>query len=199
MPLKGKYARLGEMVKGREKKLEAYLVASIRAGNRARWADLIRLRTPRLMAHATRLLADPEAARDVVQDSWIDIMRGLYGLRDIDAFLPWALRIVARRVAAEIKRRQKGRALEDELQHEPLTVPLQSAERSADAKTIRAAIASLPPKMQATMALFYLEDLTVAEVATALDVPIGTVKTRLMHARSLLLHALKGDGHDKTG
>ena len=46
------------------------------------------------------------------------------------------------------------------------------------------------------MALFYLEDLGVAEVATALDVPVGTVKTRLMHARAKL-RALLGDDDDR--
>ena len=57
---------------------------------------------------------------------------------------------------------------------------------------MRAAIAACRPRRRATVALFYLEDLGVAEVATALDVPVGTVKTRLMHARTKL-RALLGD------
>jgi RNA polymerase sigma-70 factor (ECF subfamily) len=45
--------------------------------------------------------------------------------------------------------------------------------------------------------LFYLEDLSVAEVATALGVPRGTVKTRLMHARARLRAELEGENHGK--
>ena len=58
---------------------------------------------------------------------------------------------------------------------------------------MRRAIRTLPPEQQAAIALFYLEDMSVAEVAVALDVPAGTVKTRLMHARRKLRGALEGE------
>ena len=61
---------------------------------------------------------------------------------------------------------------------------------AADAKAVRRAIAALPPDQAATIALFYLEEMSVAEVALALDVPAGTVKTRLMRARQQLQEAL---------
>ena len=56
-----------------------------------------------------------------------------------------------------------------------------------------AAIAALPPDHGSAVALFYLEEMSVAEVAVALNVPAGTVKTRLMHARRKLRAALEGD------
>jgi RNA polymerase sigma-70 factor (ECF subfamily) len=51
----------------------------------------------------------------------------------------------------------------------------------------------LPPGQQAAIALYHLEEMSVAQVAVALDVPAGTVKTRLMHARLKLRAALEGD------
>ncbi len=59
-----------------------------------------------------------------------------------------------------------------------------------DVQAMQKAIRMLPPHQQAAIALFYLEDMSVAEVAVALDVPAGTVKTRLMHARRKLRGAL---------
>jgi RNA polymerase sigma-70 factor (ECF subfamily) len=59
--------------------------------------------------------------------------------------------------------------------------------------TLRAAIAKLPPEQRAAVALFHFEELSVAEVAVALHVPVGTVKTRLMHARLKLRAALQGE------
>ena len=53
----------------------------------------------------------------------------------------------------------------------------------------------MSPEQRAAVALFYNEDLSVAEIAVALSVPAGTVKTRLMHARSKLRAALKGEDH----
>lgn len=61
-----------------------------------------------------------------------------------------------------------------------------------DLTRVRDAIATLPAKQRAAMALFYTEDLSVAEIAIALDVPPGTVKTRLMHARRNVRAQLEG-------
>ena len=94
-----------------EKALEAYLVAAARTGDRRALGQLMALRGPRLMAHAVRLLGEVEGARDVVQDAWIDIVGGMRGLRETRAFLPWALRIVSRRVARVISGRQRDRRL----------------------------------------------------------------------------------------
>ena len=58
---------------------------------------------------------------------------------------------------------------------------------------LRAAIAALPADHRSAIALFYLEDMSVAEIAVALTMPAGTVKTRLMHARRKLRAALEGD------
>lgn len=177
----------------KEQALEAYLIAGAQSGEWAAKERSVRLRGPRLLAHATRLLGERELARDVVQTAWIDIFAGLAGLRDPAAFLPWALRIVSRKVAAEIARRQKTRAfLHEYAEAQDLSVePL--GEQHADAQAVRRAIDQLPAPMRAAIALFYLDDLSVAEVAMALDVPQGTVKTRLMHARERLRWALQGD------
>ena len=69
----------------------------------------------------------------------------------------------------------------------------QSAREPLDRRAIDRAIAALPPDQQAAVALFYLEEMSVAEVAVALDVPAGTVKTRLMHARRSLRETLQGE------
>ena len=56
-------------------------------------------------------------------------------------------------------------------------------------------ILALPPAQRAALALFYFEDLSVGEIAIALDVPAGTIKTRLMHARRALRAVLEGEDH----
>lgn len=182
----------------KERALDAYLVASARLGDRRAMSQLVELRGPRLLAHATRLLGERESARDVVQESWVEILRGLKGLRDEALFLPWALRIVTRRVAREIKRRQRGRLLADAVRAETDTEVPEDGPDEVDASKVRGAIAELPPAQAATVALFYLEDLSVTDVATALDVPVGTVKTRLMHARAKLRALLEGNDDGQT-
>ena len=176
----------------KDRAFENYLVAAARSGDGRALSQLAAFRGPRLVAHAARLLGEREAALDMVQEAWIEIIRGLPRLRDDTAFLPWALRIVSRRVSREIARRQRGRRLATAVAAETDPMVPEAGPGTVDAVRVRAAIATLPPAQAATVALFYLEDLTVTEVATALDVPVGTVKTRLMHARTKL-RALLGD------
>lgn len=173
--------------------LSAYLVTAARGGDQQAMSGLVELHGGRLIAHATRLLGDTEGARDCVQEAWVEILRGLKGLRDDTVFLPWGLRIVTRRVSRDIKRRQRDRVISSELAMDVEPSTPETGPGAADAAAVRAAMAKLPPDHRACVALFYLEDMRVAEVAIALDVPVGTVKTRLMHAREKLRAVLKGE------
>lgn len=185
--------------KQKERALEALLVARSRGGDRRAMAQLVELRGPRLYAHAARLLGEAEGARDVVQEAWVEILRSLPGLREDGAFLPWALRIVSRRVARDIRRRQKGRVMAQELRADGAGVTPEAGPGAVDGARLRAAVATLPGPQRAAVALFYLEEMSVAEVAVALDVPVGTVKTRLMHARARLRGHLDGGSDGQAG
>ena len=178
----------------RAEKLRALLalhVAGARLGHAASFAALVDLAGPRLLAHARRLSDDGETAHDLVQEGWAAIARGLHGLRDDRAFLSWALAIVTRAAARELKARIRDRETVAELAR-------QHAEPGADPPDLRSAINELPAGQRAALALFYLDGLSVAEVATGLAIPPGTVKTRLMHARNRLRALMKGDEHGRT-
>lgn len=180
-------------MRSKGKIVEEYLVACARLGDRSAINRLATLRGPALLRHAIRLLGNRDDAHDAVQDAWIEIIRSLPRLRDERAFPAWAYRIVTRRCARLISGRVRQRAQisqGDELDGIAIS---ETASMAADARAVRRAIETLPPPQAAAISLFYLEDMSVAEVAIALDVPPGTVKTRLMHARSKLNKALKGD------
>jgi RNA polymerase sigma-70 factor (ECF subfamily) len=181
----------------KQRALVAYLVAAARTNDHVALDRLVRLASPRMLAHAARLLGDTEQARDAVQAAWVEILQGLGGLRDVGMFVPWALRIVSRRVARQIRLRQRDRALAAEWAAETGASEPDGGPTFADAGAVRRAIAALPAQQRATVALFYLEDMSVAEVAMATDVPVGTVKTRLMHARNRLRLELEGENDDQ--
>jgi len=179
------------MAAARTRILDEYLVISAKAGDRRAFDLLARRWHPKLVAHAWRLTGDGEIAREAAQEGWIEIVRGLAGLKDERAFPAWAYRIVSRRCAAQISRVQARRALDRAIAAEPETCPPE--DRGDEMLRLRAAVRSLPEGQRAAVALFHFEDMSVAETAVALDVPVGTVKTRLMHARRTLRAALEGD------
>jgi RNA polymerase sigma factor (sigma-70 family) len=178
-----------------ERIYDEYLAAAARAGDRAAWERLVQRWQPRLFRHAWRLCGDADAARDRVQEAWIEILRGLHRLDDVVAFPAWAFRIVTRRCQRTL--RQAGREVpESESTFDEPEVPEhEGGEFAIDLRTVLALMQALPAGQRAALALFHLDHLSVAEIAIALDVPPGTVKTRLMHARRRIRAQLE-EHHD---
>ncbi len=178
------------MARDLKRVFDEYTVAAARTGDRTALARLVRHWQPRLLAHAYRLTQDFELAREVTQDAWIDIMRGLVRLKDSAAFPAWAFRIVTRRAADAIRRAQRARRTRSALADEPQE-PVAPA--SGENGGLHRAVDDLPPPQRAAVLLYYIEGFSTAEIATVLEVPAGTVKTRLMHARRKLRAALEGE------
>lgn len=185
------------MQRNSERIFDEYLVTAAQAGDSAALSRLVQRWQPRLLRHAWRLLGDAERARDLVQESWLQILRGLWRLDDTVAFPAWAFRIVTRRCQRALLGTRHdhdgGEALA------MLAAPEAGAdgESAAELATVRAAMHTLPAPQRSALALFYLEDLSVAEIAIALDVAPGTVKTRLMHARRKLRALLEGESNEQ--
>lgn len=187
------------MGRSAERVFDEYLAAAARAGDRKAFGRLAERWQPKLVAHAYRLIGDAEAARDIAQDAWADIVKGLSRLDDVRVFPAWAFRIVTRRAADAIRRNQKHRKIANafELETQDSDESAEKIEARAGDGRLREAINTLPTDQRAAIALFYRHELSVAEIAAALRVPAGTVKTRLMHARRKLrsiLEGVKGDG-----
>ena len=129
-----------------------------------------------------------------MQDAWMAIVRGIGRLHDPAHFRAWAYRIVTHKCTDQIRRVSRRRELNEQVARESAT---ESAGMSGDIEdpedisSLRSAMASLPSDRRALLALHYLEELSVAEIATILGIPQGTVKSRLFNARKALKMALE--------
>ncbi len=182
------------MPRGKKRVLDEYLVASAQAGDRKAFAQLARHWQPALMRHAWRLTGDEDMARDALQDAWLDIVRGLPRLKDAIAFPAWSYRIVTRKCANAIRKVKNVRRTKQAIAAEPDVPPLDGEariEQRAEMATIAAVMAKLPSGQRSALALYHMEDLSIAEISVALGMPAGTVKTRLMHALRKIRAALE--------
>ena len=184
-------------MQSKKRQFNKYLITCARLGDRAALAQLVPRYQRKFLGHAYRLLRDAELARDAVQEGWIDILRGLHKLQDEGAFSAWAFRIITRKCARHIAKLHKNREVLKNMREEAKTEPTASndIDQALGHWTLRKALAKLPKEHRAAIGLFYLEEMSVAEVAVALEIPVGTVKTRLLHARKKLREALEGDNH----
>ena len=165
-----------------------------REGDSAAFEALIARWQPRFGRLAWRLTGQREAARDIVQDAWLAIVRGLRRLDDPALFRTWAYRIVKNKCADCTRRRTVERKASKELQAAALWesgVSASESESDRNVRLLRHAMAKLPEEQRAMLALHYIDGMGVTEIARVLNVPAGTVKSRLYHARDRLKQVLE--------
>lgn len=172
------------------------LVTLVRAGNRPAGERLAARWHPRLLRTARRLLRDADQANEAVQDTWLAIAKGLWRLSDPAKFPAWAFGILHRKCADRIKQAQRRRA---QFPSSDADIDLSAgheAPRAEDAVALGQAMAGLSPAHRLAAHLYFAEGLTLAEIASATGVPVGTAKSRLFHARQQLKAALSGEKYD---
>jgi RNA polymerase sigma factor (sigma-70 family) len=174
-----------------ERTIDGYLVVLAQGGSRDAFDRLARRWTARLIRYVSRTTGSSQNARDIVQETWIAVIRALPRLADSSQFPAWIYAIAHRRAIDSIRRTQRSRKLIERSQQEPETAEAPSESEATDQRAdLSAAIAQLGEEQRAVVHLFYGEDLGVHEIATVLAIPVGTVKSRLFHARTTLKHHL---------
>lgn len=170
--------------------LDEVLVLASQNGSSEAFVTLFDRWQPRLLAHAVHMLGGRryvDIAEDVCQETWLAIGRGLPRLEQASAFPAWAYAIVGRRAADRLRRADRhDRAATNAAALSVNRVAASDDSPLAEVEVLRAALDTLPPADRALLRLFYLEQFTIAEVAEALSIPGGTVKSRLFLARQRL-------------
>jgi len=165
------------------KALDSFQAAKASGGDRQAFELLYKRWHAPLLRFALRQTGHSDTAKDVMQDAALAMARNIHRLNDPDMFSNWAYTIVRRRCADHIKANIKDRNLKANFAAQPDTV---STIESAEAMSIRQGLAKLPETERLLLTLFYVEGLTGAELAAAMGLPIGTIKSRLFAARQHL-------------
>jgi RNA polymerase sigma-70 factor (ECF subfamily) len=143
-----------------------------------------------LWVYIRRMTGRDEDAKDVLQDVWLRTVRGIPRLRDGSRLRGWLFGI-ARRVLMDRLRRQYATPPASPLDGEDVEADPEPLDREADLAALEDALESLPLADRELLTLFYLRDLSLAELGDALSIPVGTVKSRLFRARRLLRVAIE--------
>jgi RNA polymerase sigma-70 factor (ECF subfamily) len=157
------------------------LVMDAQSGRHEAFDMLISRWQKRLWEHAYSLTRRPEAAWDITQESWLNIVRGLGRLQDPAKFRSWAYRIVSNKAHDWIGRNGRGTSPEDEPEDLP-AAPTEQEQRETTSD-VHDILRRLPGRSQVVLKLYYLEGFGLAEISQILGTPEGTVKSRLYAAR----------------
>ena len=184
---------------------DALLIERFQKGEQSAFDTLIAKHQGRAYQYAYRLTRDSEQACDVVAEAFVRVYKALCNFKGDSAFSTWLYRILTN-CFLDMRKKEKSRPWvsldpamqgedgELERQVEDLSMsPHQEAELSERERTVGKAVERLPEYQRAMIMMYHVEMLSYEEIAESLDIPIGTVKSRLNRARLSLRALLSTD------
>jgi len=187
----------------REAEEDRELIALAQKGDQAAFRKLVERHQRRAFAIAIGLVRDENDARELVQEAFLRVYRGLNAFQGGSSFFTWLYRIVTN-LAIDLMRKPGRRdaelfddqALDDEASDFPLVSRIDGADpidvmrRREIAARIQAALDALPPYHRGVILMREVEGMSYEEMAQAMGVSKGTIMSRLFHARQKLQRAL---------
>lgn len=175
-----------------EGRVHAALVNQAKQGDREAFDALARLTGDRCMAIAFRILRDFDHADDAVQAALLTAWREIRALRDPDLFEPWLHRILTNACYAEARRRRRWTERIRVLPVEPVDGPDEYLTIEMRDQLERA-FQRLTVEQRTVLVFHHYLGLPLPEVAERLGVPLGTIKSRMHHAKRALRAGLEAD------
>ncbi len=193
----------GSWVGARMQESDAALVARSRQGDADAFCELVLRHQDRIYNFVLRSIGDPDDAADLTQDIFVRAYAGLGQFSGRASFQTWLFRIAYNRLA-DYSRRERAKRRQtmsldspsDADDAPPVEVadlrsnPADEVEREELARKVQEAILQLSHKLRTVIVLYDLEGLSYEEIAAVVGCPLGTVKSRLFHARAELRRRL---------
>jgi len=175
---------------------ENKLILKAQLGDHDAFNSLFKCYELQLLYHIVRFLGDSEKAYDVLQETYLVIIHNIRKLRCRQSFRAWALGIATRKSLHAVRKivREKEVPLPEYGSQNSIPSAIELMIRKEDAAVLRHHIDLLSTKLKAVVILHYQEDLSLREVAAALEIAEGTVKSRLSQALTILRSKLKKGG-----
>ena len=170
---------------------ESWWVLQAQSGSREALDELFKSVQEPLFRYIVTVVNDRSLAEDVLQEVFIRIYRKLRWLREPQAFRAWSYQIATREAFRYLKRE---RSWTDQVRDEgvlnvmPVAEPVYSPELVQQLPEL---VGDLSPASRAVIVLYYLHELSLVETAAVLDIPVGTVKSRLAYGLESLRRRLE--------
>lgn len=163
------------------------LVLRCQRGDKAALSELVRTWEGRLFYFIRRLVNEENDAWDILQQTWLKTMRGISSLKEPRNLAPWLYRIARNNAINLGHLRSVQRHNLEDYQAASEVLEDDGPRNLEDAEQIHHGLLQLGLPHREVLTLFFLEDMSIDEIAQVLDIPAGTVKSRLHHAK----HALR--------
>ena len=171
-------------------------LGEIAAGREAALEQFYRHYHGQVFQFARRLVNNEADAAEITNEAMLEVWRAAARFAGESRVRTWLFGIVNHRAIDLLRRRRRRHEHADELTDVADEAPACNLSDviggAQDAGHVRSCVQQLPERQKAVVHLAFFEELSYPEVAQVLDVPVGTIKTRVMHAKQRLQHCLAG-------
>ena len=180
-----------------ERLREQVLVLRYQAGDTTALEELVERYHGRLLYFVRRMLGGSRGAEDVLQDTWVAVVRNLRKLRNPDAFSAWLYRIARNKVYERLRKRNRVLPLSEEI--EETAAPEEETDdfSAADAARVHECLEKLRPAHREVLILRFLEQMSYQDIAVVVGCGLGTVRSRLHYAKRALRKEMEETDHER--
>jgi RNA polymerase sigma factor (sigma-70 family) len=182
--------------------MEDNLIRRAQAGDQAAFRDLVEGYSSLVGRTARVLLADRVTAEDAAQEAWLDVWRNLARFEVGRPFRPWLVTVVANRCRMTARRRSLPNITLDDDSASQIAESARLTSNGLQGEfdlDLAQALTTLSQEQQRIVVLRFYAELELSEIATVLEVPLGTVKSRLHRALAALRLALDFEPPNELG
>ena len=166
---------------------DEFLILRIRSGDHSALDQLVKNWHRLFCEKAYWMVKDKDASKDIAQESWTKILKNIDNLENPKRFKYWAYRIVCNNATDWLRKHSKNENTRGTYSEELSSDDLGTiSERDHLKKSLIETIDTLPESQRTIINLFYIDNYSLRQISELLDISIGTVKSRLFHAREKL-------------
>ncbi len=184
-------------MKNPEFKSDSFLVLDFQSGNKQALVLLVERWHKILCEKAFWVLKDADLSKDVAQECWKVVILNINNLKDPNSFGGWISRIVYRKSLDVLMSNKKAEKIKEDYKYQQDAKVEDKDFMKSSEKHLLKAINALPFNQQVVIRLFYLESYSLKEISKLLELPSGTIKSRLFNARESLKQTLKNRNYEK--
>ena len=166
------------------------LIASAQQGDRQAFTELVCRHQDSIVSLTYRMCGDLRLAEDAAQEAFVRVWQNINSYKPQYAFRSWLYRIATNAALDSLRRERPTSELDSVSLADPNATPEQSAEENQRIGYVRRAIAKLSEPLRMVLILREYQELTYQESADVLNIPVGTVMSRLNSGRALLRQEL---------
>ncbi|MHC4292538.1 MAG: RNA polymerase sigma factor [Planctomycetota bacterium] len=172
------------------------LVIRCRQGNQEAWGELVSRWEKPLLYYIRRMIDNEHQAWQILQETWLHVVKSIDTLKRPEYLPKWLYSICHHKIVTYYRQRHREAELCESIANGSEISETECDRQFENAESVHWGLGQIKPVSREVLTLFFLQDLSIDEIAEVLSVPAGTVKSRLYYARQQLRKVLEDQNHE---